>query len=99
MLAVRRARLLSARPFGLTILGALVTAAALAVDEATGAGCGWPTVLLYVAAGTVLVSLPVRLPGGSISLLPAVLLPAWLSCGMAVTSTLVVAAVLLASAF
>jgi PAS domain S-box-containing protein len=99
MLAVRRARLLSARPFGLTLLGALVTVAALTVDEATGAGCGWPTVLLYVAAGTVLVSLPVRLPGGSISLLPAALLPAWLSCGMAVTSTIVVAAVLLASAF
>src|SRR4051812_42261188 len=97
MLAVRRARLLSTRPLGLTLLGALVTVAALVVDEATGAGCGWPTVLLYVAAGAVLASLPVRLPGGSISLLPAVLLPAWLSCGMAVTSTIVVAAVLLAS--
>jgi PAS domain-containing protein len=81
----------------LTLLGALVTGAALVVDETAGAGCGWPTVLLYVAAGAVLASLPVRLPGGSISLLPAVLLPAWLSCGMAVTSTLVVAAVLLAS--
>ena len=97
MLAVRRAPFLSARPLGLTVLGALVTAAALVVDETAGAGCGWPTVLLYVAAGVALASLPVRLPGGSISLVPAVLLPAWLSCGMAVTSTMVVAAVLLAS--
>ena len=99
MLAVRRARLISARPLGLTILGALVTVAAVLVDEASGAGCGWPTVLLYVAAGAALASLPVRLPGGSISLFPAVLLPAWLSCGMPVTSTMVVAAVLLASTF
>jgi PAS domain S-box-containing protein len=81
------------------VLGAFITIAALFVDEVAGSGCGWPTVLLYVAAGAALASLPVRLPGGSISLLPAVLLPAWLSCGMAVTSTLAVAAVLLASAF
>ena len=79
------------------MLGALAMVAALVVDEAAGAGCGWPTVLLYVAAGAVLASLPVQLPGGSITLLPAVLLPAWLSCGMAVTSTMVLAAVLLAS--
>ena len=99
MLAVRRAQLTSARPFGLTVLGVLVTVAALVVDERSGSGCGWPSVLLYVVAGAALASLPVRLPGGSVSLLPAVLLPAWLSCGMAVTSTLAIAAVLLASMF
>jgi PAS domain S-box-containing protein len=80
------------------MLGALVTVAALVLDGTAGAGCGWSAVLLYAAAGAVLASLPVRLPGGSVSLLPAVLLPAWLSCGMAVASMLAVAAVLLASA-
>jgi PAS domain S-box-containing protein len=97
MLAVRRVRLTSARPLGLALLGALVTVAALLVDAAAGAGCGWPAVLLYAAAGAALASLPVRLPGGSISLLPALLLPAWLSCGMVLTSLLAIAAVLLAS--
>ena len=98
MLAVRRAPFFSARPFGLLVLGAAIGVGALVVDEFAGAGCGWPTVLLYVVAGTALASLPVRLPGGSISLLPAVLLPAWLSCGLAVSGTSAVAAVLLASA-
>ena len=95
---VRRARRLTARPLGLTILGVLVTAAALVVDGVAGGGCGWPTVLLCAVAGAALASLPARLPGGSISLLPAVLLPAWLSCGLAVTGLLAVAAVLLATA-
>jgi PAS domain S-box-containing protein len=98
MLAVRRARLNSARPFGLPLLGALVLGIALLFDGVTGAGCGMPTVLLGAVAGAVLAALPVRLPGGSISLLPAVLLPVWLSCGLAVSGMLAVAAVLLATA-
>jgi PAS domain S-box-containing protein len=96
MLAARRARLPSARPLGLAILGIAVACAALYLDDASGAGCGAPTILLYLAAGIALASLPVRLPGSVVSLLPAVLLPAWLSCGVTVTSTLAAAAVLLA---
>src|SRR5436190_17711796 len=96
MLAVRRARLLSPRPFGLTILGAVVAVAALVIDDVNGAGCGWPPLLLYLAAGVALASVPVRLPGNAISLLPAALLPAWLSCGLTVSSALAVSAVLLA---
>src|SRR3954447_1400799 len=99
MLAVRRARLLSARPFGLILLGLAVACAALYLDDASDAGCGWPTVLLYLAAGVAVASLPVRLPGSVVSLLPAILLPAWLSCGVGVSSALAVAAVLIAVAF
>jgi PAS domain S-box-containing protein len=98
MLAVRRAQILSARPLGLAILGVVVACAALYLDATSAASSGWPTVLLYLAAGVALASLPVRLPGGAISLLPAVLLPAWLSCGVAVASALAVAATLLAGA-
>jgi PAS domain S-box-containing protein len=82
----------------LAIPGIVVAVAALYLDDASGAGCGAPTILLYLAAGVALSSLPVRLPGSVISLLPAVLLPAWLSCGVTVTSTLACAAVLLAGA-
>jgi PAS domain S-box-containing protein len=82
----------------LTILGAAVGLAALGIDDASGSGCGWPTVLLYLAAGVALAGLPVRLPGSAISLLPAILLPAWLSCGVGVTSAIAVSAVLLAGA-
>jgi PAS domain S-box-containing protein len=98
MLAARRARLAAARPLGLAILGIAIAFAALYLDDASGAGCGSPTILLYLAAGVVLSSLPVRLPGSVISLLPAVLLPAWLSCGVSVSSMLAGAAVLLAGA-
>src|SRR3954452_23371370 len=98
MLAARPARLLSTRPFGLALLGIAVACVALYLDETSDAGTGWPSVLLYLAAGIALASLPVRLPGSAISLLPAVLLPAWLSCGMVVSSALAVAAVLLAGA-
>jgi PAS domain S-box-containing protein len=98
MLAVRRARLSSARPFGLIVLGAVVAGAALVVGDGGGAGCGWPTVLLQLAAGVALASVPVRLPGSAISLLPAVLLPTWLSCGLGVSATVAVASVLLAGA-
>src|SRR5215212_137196 len=98
MLAVRRTHLATARSFGLVIPGIAVACLALYLDDTSSTGCGWPTVLLYLAAGVVLASLPVRLPGSAISLLPAVLLPAWLSCGMVVSSTLAVAAVLLAGA-
>jgi PAS domain S-box-containing protein len=98
MLAAHRARIPSDRSFGLTLLGVGVLLAALVVGDAAGTSCGWPTVLLYAIAGVVLASLPVRLPGSAISLLPAVLLPVWLSCGMAASSVLVVAAVLLAGA-
>jgi PAS domain S-box-containing protein len=97
MLALRRAHLISARPFGLTLLGALVLGVVLLLDGVTGGGCGVPTVLLCAVTGAVLAALPVRLPGGSVSLLPAVLLPVWLSCGMAVSGMLAVAAVLLAT--
>src|SRR3954452_9286811 len=99
MLAARPARLLSTRPFGLALLGIAVACVALYLDETSDAGTGWPSVLLYLAAGIALASLPVRLPGSAISLLPAVLLPAWLSCGVAVASALAVASVLLAGAF
>jgi PAS domain S-box-containing protein len=98
MLAARRARFLSARPFGLALLGLVVACVALYLDETSGASSGWLTVLLYLAAGVALASLPVRLPGSAISLLPAVLLPAWLSCGVATASAIAVAAVLLAGA-
>jgi PAS domain S-box-containing protein len=98
MLAARRARLLSARPFGLVLLGFVVACAALYLDETSGASSGWLTVLLYLSAGVALASLPVRLPGSAISLLPAVLLPAWLSCGVATASAIAVSAVLLAGA-
>jgi PAS domain S-box-containing protein len=80
----------------LAILGIAVAFTALYLDDASGAGCGSPTILLYLAAGIVLSSLPVRLPGSVISLLPAVLLPAWLSCGVTVASAIACAAVLLA---
>lgn len=84
---------------GLAVLGFAVACAALYLDDATGAGCGVPSIMLYLVAGVVLASLPVRLPGTVISLLPAVLLPAWLSCGVTVSSMLAGAAVLLAGAF
>jgi PAS domain S-box-containing protein len=98
MLALRRAQILSARPLGLAILGVAVACVALYLDGTGAASSGWPTVLLYLAASVALASLPVRLPGGAISLLPAVLLPAWLSCGVAVASALAVSAMLLAGA-
>ncbi len=98
MPAAHRARIPSDRSLGLTLLGVGALLAALVVGDAAGTGCGWPTTLLYAVAATVLASLPVRLPGSAISLLPAVLLPVWLSCGMAASSVLVVAAILLAGA-
>src|SRR5213593_2214602 len=99
MLTVRRARLFSARPFGLVLLGLAIAGATLYLDDASAAGCGWPSVLLYLAAGVAVASLPVRLPGSVVSLLPAILLPAWLSCGVGVTSALAVAVVLIAVVF
>mgnify|MGYP000864624787 CR=1 FL=1 len=97
MLAAPRARLPSARPFGLSVLGVVIAGAALVVDGLSDTGCGWPNILLYLVTGVALASLPVRLPGAIISLLPAVLLPIWLSCGMPVASAIAVASVLLAS--
>jgi PAS domain S-box-containing protein len=82
----------------LVLLGFVVACAALYLDETSGASSGWLTVLLYLSAGVALASLPVRLPGSAISLLPAVLLPAWLSCGVATASAIAVSAVLLAGA-
>jgi len=95
MLNFRRARLFPARPFGMTMFGVVIAVAALVFGDRTG--CGWPPVLLYLAAGVVLASLPVRLPGSAISLLTAVLIPLWLSCGLAVSVMVAVAAVLLPS--
>ena len=77
------------------MLGVVVAVAALVVGDR--AGCGWMPVLLYLGAATVLAALPVRLPGSTISLLPAVLLPAWLSCGMPIAGLVAAAAILLAT--
>jgi len=46
--------------------------------------CDLPTLMALAAGATAAALLPVRLPGtASVSLLPAVLLPAWLACGAA----------------
>src|SRR5581483_12079892 len=59
---------------------------------------GWPAALLLLVAGTVVVALPVRLPGSAVSLLPAVSIPAWLTFGPLATAALAVAAVLFGNA-
>src|SRR3954454_13601352 len=97
MLAVRRTHLATARSFGLVIPGIAVACVALYLDDTSSTGCGWATRLLYLAAGVVLAALPVRLPGSTISLLPAVLLPAWLSCGMPISGLVAASAILLAT--
>jgi PAS domain S-box-containing protein len=78
------------------VLGIAIAGAAIVLDGMSEAGCGWPNLLLYLATGIALASLPVRLPGSAISLLPAVLIPTWLSCGMTSASAIAVAAVLVA---
>ncbi|MGE3271408.1 MAG: PAS domain-containing protein [Chloroflexota bacterium] len=93
MLTVRRARLIPVRPLGMTLLGSVIAMVALVAGNRNE--CSSLPVLLYVAAGAVLAGLPVRLPGGAISLLPAVLIPVWLSCGVVVTGLTAVAAVLI----
>ncbi|HET6194563.1 MAG TPA: ATP-binding protein [Acetobacteraceae bacterium] len=60
---------------------------------------GWPVGVLFLVAGVVLAALPVRLPGSAVSLLPAVLIPAWLTFGPVPTAVLAVAAVLLGNVF
>lgn len=94
--AARRVRLSPAGPLGSLLLGILAALAAVAAGSQTG--CHWATTLLYLAAAVTVACLPVRLPASSVSLLPAVLVPAWLSCGAAVTVLLALAAVLAASA-
>lgn len=77
----------------MTLLGSVIAMVALVAGNRNE--CSSLPVLLYVAAGAVLAGLPVRLPGGAISLLPAVLIPVWLSCGVVVTGLTAVAAVLI----
>ena len=84
------------RPLGLALLGAV---AALGVLVATSAvRSSWSAMLFFLMAGVVLAMLPVRLPGGAVSLLPAVLIPVWLNGGPIATSAIAAAAVLLSSA-
>ncbi|MCC7369306.1 MAG: PAS domain-containing protein [Chloroflexi bacterium] len=77
------------------MLGVVVAVAAMVVGE--HGVVGWLPVLLYVIAAAMLASLPVRLPGGGVSLLPAILLPVWLSCGLLVATLVAVAALSVAT--
>lgn len=100
MLAFDRARVLTILSLGVTVLGIIGMLAALVFGEqgfGEQVGCDWMTQFPYLLAAIVLASLPVRLPGSAISLLPAVLLPAWLSCGLFHAAPIGVAAVLVAS--
>ena len=71
-----------------------------AVSALVGLAASYPTddglavAILVLAAGIVLVCLPVRLPGSLLALLPAVLIPSWLALGLLATAALAAAATL-----
>lgn len=96
MLTLTRATTPIIRPLGLALLGA---AAALGVLVATNAArSSWSAVVLFFVAGVVLAMLPVRMPGGAISLLPAVLITTWLTAGPVAAAAVAAAVTLLANA-
>jgi PAS domain-containing protein len=97
MLTTRPATRLPTRPLSLVVLGAVSAAGALFAT--LDVGPGWPATLLFLLAGTVVAALPVRLPGSAVSLLPAVLIPAWLTFGPLPTTAIAVAAVLFGNVF
>jgi PAS domain S-box-containing protein len=93
MVTLNRASTSRPRPLSLIILGAVAAVGALYATSITASG--WLAGLLFLVAGIVLAALPVRLPGSAVSLLPAMLIPAWLTFGPIPTTALAVAAVLL----
>jgi PAS domain S-box-containing protein len=97
MVMTHRATRLPLRPLSLVLLGAVSAAGALFATSDVGPG--WLATLLFLVAGTVVAALPVRLPGSTISLLPAVLIPAWLTFGPVPTTAIAVAAVLFGNVF
>ena len=96
MATLTRATTPAIRPLGLVLLGA---AGALVVLLATSAArSSWSAVVLFLVAGVVLAMLPVRLPGGAVSLLSAVLIPTWLVAGPVATAAVAAASILVSSA-
>jgi len=96
MVTLFRATSPAAQPLSMVVLGGVAALAALFTTP--DLSTDWLTALLLLLAGMTLVALPVRLPGSAISLLPAVLMPAWLTFGPLFTAAFAVAAVLLGSA-
>jgi PAS domain S-box-containing protein len=93
MVKLNRVTTLPLRPLSLVFLGAVAALGALFATSTSGPG--WPATLVLLLAGVVVSALPVRLPGSAISLLPAILIPPWLTFGPLAATALAISAVLL----